>query len=450
MSLYRFLLSVACIAAPIAQSNFAQEIDPDAPLPVNPAIRIGTLENGMKYYVRENRKPEGRAIVRLVVNVGSIQETEEQRGLAHFVEHMAFNGSENFNKSEVVDFMEEIGMSFGTHLNASTSFNETIYKLEFPMDDPEVVNKAFLILDDWASGIEFSQEEIDAERGVVIEEWRARKSAASRIREKQYPLTYYKSLYKDRLPIGLIPILETANRDEFLKFYNDWYRPDLMAVIAVGDFDGEEIERKIIEQFADIENSGGPERTDTPIPDHQDTLVSIEVDPELTNSSLSIMLKKPLHRDRTARDFMDGMVESMYYDMLNSRIGEKTRRENPPFQGAAVGRGRLGREKDSVRIIVGFLGDAYEKGINGVLDEIDRVNRDGFTQSEFERRKVNMLRGIERALAEKDKRMSSSLVGELIRNFTVEEPIPGIDLEMAILKKAVEVATLEKVNAVGK
>lgn len=425
-------------------------IDWDAPFEVDPDLRKGTLENGLSYYVRANPKPEGRALLRLVVNVGSLQEEDDERGLAHFLEHLAFNGTENFAKHEIIDFLEGVGMRFGSHLNASTSFNETIYKLEIPTDDEAIVSKALLILEDWASGILFEAEEIENERGIVIEEWRARKGVGQRLMEKQLPLMYFGSKYVDRLPIGLVPTIESLSREQFISFYEKWYRPELMAVVAVGDFDAAEMEQSIRERFADLKNpTTAPERTDFPLKDHEETFFMIETDPELTSSSAGVYFKTDLRKEGTPRVYRQSLVENIYFSMMNNRLYERAKQAEPPFIGAGVGRGSLGREKGYYRMGVGFIGDQYELGMKAMMQEVERARRDGFTQSELDRVKVNILRGLEKAWDERDKRQSSSFVREYISNFTVSEPVPGLEKELELNRLFLKDLSLAEVNAVG-
>lgn len=219
-------------------------------LPVNPAVTTGTLDNGLTYYIRENQKPEKRAELRLAVKAGSVLEDDDQQGLAHFAEHMAFNGTKHFEKQELVDYLESIGMRFGPDLNASTSFDETIYMLQVPTDSVEIVEKAFQILEDWAHNVSYEDEEIDRERGVIIEEWRLGRGANARIRDKQLPVLLKDSRYAERLPIGKKEIIETFPHETMRQFYRDWYRPDLMAVVAVGDFDTNWIESLIKKHFS--------------------------------------------------------------------------------------------------------------------------------------------------------------------------------------------------------
>ena len=220
----------ALLACPPSPSAAAQA-NLEASLPVDSAVAIQTLPNGLRYYIRENQKPENRALFRLVVNAGSLMETEAQLGLAHFLEHMAFNGTENFEKLELVNFLERVGMRFGSHLNAYTSFDETVYMLEVPADDEEVVATAFQVLRDWMQGIQFDPEEIDKERGVVIEEWRSGRGAQGRLNDKQLPVIFYGSRYAERLPIGKVEIIENIPREQFIDFYRKWYRPNLTALV---------------------------------------------------------------------------------------------------------------------------------------------------------------------------------------------------------------------------
>ncbi len=444
-------LYAGLVALCLSACLFGQgDIDWHATMPIDPDLKVGQLDNGLRFYIRENQKPEGRAMLRLVVNVGSLQEEEDEQGLAHFLEHMAFNGTKNFRKHELIDFLEGVGMRFGSHLNASTSFNETIYKLEVPVGDPETLDKAFLILEDWASNIQFEEEEIEKERGVVIEEWRARKGVGQRLSEKQLPLLYFGSKYVDRLPIGLVPVIESLTREQFVDFYTKWYRPELMAVVAVGDFDADLIESKIRSHFAHLENpADSPERTTYPIADHEGTLFSIETDPELSASSLGIVFKTELREQGTAHQYRQSLVERIYFSLINGRLRERAQKENPPYTGAGLGRGSLGREKSYYRLGVGLIGNDYEGGVKSLMQEVDRARRDGFEQSELDRIKVRMLRGLEQAYDERDKRQSSSFLREYTSNFLENEPIPGLEFELNLTRSILSDLKLSEVNAVG-
>jgi zinc protease len=251
------LLGAALAGLALARSAPAQ----DAPagrfhvsdtLPVDPDVTVGRLENGLRYFIRVNRRPEQRAELRLIVNAGSVLEDGDQLGLAHFVEHMAFNGTEHYPKQELVDYLESIGMQFGPDVNAYTSFDETVYMLTVPTDSAAILRQAFQVLEDWAHLQTFDSTEIELERGVVLEEWRLGRGAAARMRDEQFPVLFWGSRYAERLPIGTPEILETFEHAALERFYRDWYRPDLMAVVAVGDFDADTVESLIRRHFGGL------------------------------------------------------------------------------------------------------------------------------------------------------------------------------------------------------
>tara|TARA_B100000900_G_scaffold414470_1_gene441194 strand:+ start:621 stop:3506 length:2886 start_codon:yes stop_codon:yes gene_type:complete len=420
------------------------------PLPVDKSIIVGQLENGLKYYVRENKKPEGRVFLRLVVNAGSLQENQSQRGLAHFLEHMAFNGTRRFAKSEIVDFMERAGMRFGSHVNAYTSYNETVYMLQLPTDNPSLLKTGFEILEDWADGLTLDPIEIEKERGVILEEWRSRQGVGERLSERQRPFIYFKSSYADRNPIGSMVVVGNAAKERFEEFYNDWYRPNLMGVIVVGDIDKNDIEQKIIDTFSSLENpENAPERTPTEVPVHEETLFSIETDPELTIASFRMLTKQPVGPDSTAADYRRMITERLFFGMLNRRLDERSREPNPPFIQANAGNIRIAREKEALQQSVVFLGDRYQEGLNALIGETNRAVRDGFINSELERVKADVLRSLENAFEERDKTNSDTYASEYTRAFTVDEPIPGIEMELEMTEAFLADITLAEVNAIG-
>ena len=425
-----------------------QALDVERPVPLDPKVRHGKLGNGLSYYVRDNGRPENRAELRLVVNAGSLQETEEQRGLAHFVEHMAFNGTENFEKQELVDYLEGIGMRFGPDLNAYTSFDETVYMLQIPTDDPEILEKGLDILDDWAHRISFEDEEIDKERGVVIEEWRLRQGAGSRILDKQLPVTFHGSRYAERLPIGLVEVLENAPYEQFRRFYRDWYRPDLMAVVAVGDIDPDAMEAEIKERFGRIApRPDAPEREDAPIPGHDETLVSIATDPEATSSRVNVMWKRPPYAEvpRIA-DLRQDVVDELYHGMMNSRLRELAQKADPPYQFGFAFDSGLGRTRSAYQVSASVRNGGVVRGLETVLLEAKRVRDHGFTASELERGKTNFLRGVERAYEERDKQESRSLAGSYVSHFLGGNPSPGIEYLTEFYNRVVPEISLEEVN----
>ena len=419
-------------------------------MPVGPGVTVGRFENGLQYYIRENSEPANRAEFSLVVKVGSVVEDEDQLGLAHFLEHMAFNGTDNFEKQELIDFMESIGMRMGADLNAGTSFDETRYMLQIPTDSPEVMANTFQILEDWAHGLTLDPEEIDKERGVIIEEWRLRRGAAARIQDKQFPVLLRDSRYAERSPIGTVESLETFEHEALRRFYRDWYRPDLMGVIAVGDFDGAEVEALLIEHFEGISAPENPrERIEYSVPDHDETLFTIATDEELTSTSVAVYHMLALDEQETIGGYRQQLVEGLYNGMLNLRLSEIARNPNPPFLGAGSSKGSLVRSKGAYLLSASVPEDGIERGLEVVFTEAERVARFGFTASELERQKIDVLRGIERSYTDRANRRSASYAAEYSRAFLDDEPIPGIEYEFELYKRFIPEITLTEVNQIG-
>ncbi len=420
-------------------------------LPVAPYITVGHFENGLRYYIRENGRPENRAELRLVVNVGSIVEDEDQLGLAHFVEHMAFNGTEHFAKMELVDYLESIGMSFGPSINASTSFDETVYMLTVPTDSTEAFERAFLILEDWAHGLTFDHDEIDKERGVIIEEWRGGRGAGARMMDEQLPILFKDSQYAERLPIGEPEIIENFDPSVLKRFYRDWYRPDLMVVIAVGDFKTEDVEALIRKHFEHLENPPSPRtRTFFEVPDHTETLFALATDPEATGTGVSVYFKQPLRPQGSVGAYLEGLAESLFNRMLNRRLSELTQQADPPFLGGSSSQGLFIRTKEVYSLSAGVEDDGIERGLEALLTEAERVARHGFTETELERQKLVMMRGIERSFTEREKRYSSTFAAEYQRAFLYDEPIPGIEYEYDLYQRFVPGITLDSINRLAR
>ena len=441
------ILLVGFIPFTQAQENFK----PDQVLTPDPNILIGKLDNGITYYIRENKRPEKRAELRIAVKAGSILEDDDQQGLAHFVEHMAFNGTKDFPKQDIVNFLEKSGVRFGADLNAYTSFDETVYMLQVPTDSPEVMKTGFHILEEWAHDLSFDDKEIDRERGVVIEEWRLRRGADNRVAMKHIPLELYKSHYADRIPIGKKEILESGPHDALRTFYRDWYRPDLMAVFAVGDFDKKEIEKLIKEHFSNLKNPQKErERIQYPVPDHKETLVSIVTDPELTRTSVEVMFKRDTHDIRTAEEYRDLIVGGIYDAMLNDRLQELLQQSDPPFIYAYSNDGRFIGEKQAYSLGASVKENSILGGLEAVMKEAFRVQQHGFTETELERQKVQSLREIEQAYLERDKTESRHIIDEYLRNFLVRETIPGIEVELKLFRQFLPGITLEEVNKLAK
>ncbi len=420
------------------------------PLPVDPSVKIGKLENGLTFYIRENSEPENRAVFRLVVNAGSTLEKDGTEGLAHFLEHIAFNGTKNFEKQELVEFIESIGMQFGADLNAYTSFDETVYMLEIPMDDEEILAKTFQILEDWAHQISFDQEEIDKERGVVLEEWRLRLGAQHRIQDEQIPVLFHDSQYAERLPIGYPEVIETIDRDAFIEFYTHYYRPDLMVLIAVGDFETAHIEALIRKHFSHIKNPDeAPPRTQFTVPPHQETLFSIATDPELSNTAINIIYKRDSKPIVTVDDYRRSIAESLYSSMLNARLRERTQEKDPPYLFAATRKQNMIRPVDIVSHVAAVEEGAFAEGLKALLVENKRARELGFSEAELKRAKANLFRNIQRAYREREQRDSSRHAGELASNFLEQEPIPGIEFEFELTQQLLPTLTLDEVNHVA-
>jgi zinc protease len=420
-------------------------------LPTDSAVTAGRLPNGVRYFIRRNVRPEKRAELRLAVNAGSVLEDPDQRGLAHMVEHMAFNGTRNFEKQEIVNYLESIGMQFGADLNAYTSFDETVYQLTVPTDTGNALIKAVQILEDWAHGVSFDTAEIRKERGVVIEEWRLGRGADARMRDSIFPVLFKDSRYAERLPIGDKTTLERFSPETLRRFYRDWYRPDLMAVVAVGDFDVKRVEALIRDHFSRVPPAATARvRQLYPVPDHAQTLVAVVTDPEASSTSVEIYQKLPLREPGTEAEYRAGLVDYMYAAMLNARLSELTQQADPPFIGAGGGRGRLIRSKDVFSIGASVSETGIARGLDAVLVEAERASRHGFAATELQREKTRFLRFYEVAFNERDKTESAQLADEYVRHFLEKEPVPGIAFEYALVQRLLPGITKAEVDAVAR
>ncbi len=420
-------------------------------VPVDPRITIGRLENGLRYYIRRNPRPAKRAELRLVINAGSVLEEDDQLGLAHVVEHMAFNGTKHFAGQEITAFMESIGMQFGPSLNAFTTFDDTTFVLKVPTDRGEILEKAFLILEDWAHNLTFDGREIDKERGVIIEEWRQGRGAAARLQDKLFPIVLEGSRYAVRSPIGTTASLESFSHERLKQFYRDWYRTDLMAVVAVGDFDPAVVERLIKQRFGPIPAPVAPKpRPAFPVPDHPGTRYAIATDPELPAASLTLFNKLPIREQATILSYRERIIDHLYAAMFNARLNELSQRADAPFIGAGVDRGIFVRTKEVAMLSAMAQPDRIGRALEALVAEASRVERHGFTATELEREKRNLLRVYDQALAENDKDESAPLAAEYIRNFLTDESLPGIAWEHQMHVKFLPGITLAEVNALAK
>jgi len=422
----------------------------DTRLPVDPNVITGQLDNGFRYIIRQNQKPENRAELRLAVNAGSVLENERQQGLAHFVEHMAFNGTKNFAKQELVDYLESIGMRFGPDLNAYTSFDETVYMLQVPTDSSGTVEKAFQIMEDWAHQVSFETEEIDKERGVVTEEWRLGRGASSRMRDKQLPIILQGSRYAQRLPIGQAAVIDTFDHEDLRAFYRDWYRPDLMGFVAVGDFEPAYIESLIQVYFSRIPAAQDPpERVVYPVPDHEETLFAIASDEEATRTIASIFYKQDVRPNGTLDTYRRSLIEGLYHAMFNKRLQELTQLADPPFLGAGSSQSRILRSKEFFTLGAAVVNNGIDRGLEGLLTEAARVRQHGFAATELARIKKQSLRGMEQAYRERDKTQSGAFAGAYVSHLLTDDPIPGIEKNLELYRELLPGIKLEEVNALA-
>ncbi len=425
--------------------------DLQKPLPSDAKVRTGVLPNGMRYYIRYNKKPEKRAELRLAVNSGSTSENDDQRGLAHLTEHMAFNGTKNFSKNQVVDYLESVGTKFGPHLNAYTSFDETVYMIQIPTDTDAIVQKGLQILEDWSHNLSFDSSEVEKERGVVVEEWRLGQGAQERMRRKYWPVLFTNSRYAERLPIGKKEIIEHSKQSTLRNFYYDWYRPDNEAIIAVGDFDVDKMEKWVKEKFAAVPSKTNERKVEAyPVPDTQDLLVSTGTDKEATMSIIQLIYKQPVEKEVTESDYRKSMAERLFNSMLNARLSELQHVADPPYVFASTDFGHLVRTKYAYSSYAGCKEDGIEKALTTVLTENERVRRYGFTQTELDRQKNEALRQMEKSFNEREKTESKSFAGEYVRNYLNHEPFPGIEYEYTLHKKYLPGITLAEVNAFAK
>lgn len=425
------------------------KIDSDE-IPKDPNVKVGTLENGLTYYIRNNGKPEDKVELRLVVNAGSILEDDDQLGLAHFMEHMNFNGTKNFKKNELVDYLQSIGVEFGADLNAYTGFDETVYILPIPSNDAEKLEKGFQILEDWAFNALLTDEDIDEERGVVLEEYRLGLGADERMRQKYLPKMMYGSKYADRLPIGTKESLENFTYESLRRFYKDWYRPDLMAVVAVGDLDVAELEKKIKAHFGKQPAAKNPRpREVSEVPNHDETFVAVESDKEASFTQVQILYKdsaepKPL---QTVGDYKKAMVKNLFSQMINNRLDELRNSNDPPFVfGFSFHGGTFSRTKEAYQSSAMTSETGQMNALRALLTENERVKRYGFQAGEFERAKKDIMARKERSFKDKDKRESNRIIGAYVNNYLEKSPMVSVSWDYEFYKNELHTIKIDEVN----
>lgn len=420
----------------------------DTPIPTDPDVRVGVLDNGLTYYVRRNTEPQARAALSLAINAGSVMEDDDQKGLAHFLEHMLFNGTRRFPGPELINYLESIGMRFGPDVNAYTSFDETVYQLLVPTDKPELVAKGLDVLEDWATAATIDPQEVDAERGVIVEEWRLREQTASgRITEKIIPALLSDSQYAKRLPIGAMEVVRNAPPETLRRFYETWYRPDLAAVVAVGDFDPAAMEAMIKDRFADWSAPASPTPRPTfDVPRNGQTRALVATDKENPDAVVQILYRMDDAPDARVSDLRASTVDQLIALMFKNRFEEIRQQPNAPFIFAGAGSG------DLVRGVGLFNGYALTKdtgiqaGVAALTTELERARQHGFTASEFEQAKAELLRSLDQQFQERNNQRSEQLASEYVDNYLTGAPIPSVEWTVNTTKQLLPDIPLEALN----
>ena len=415
-------------------------------VPLNKEVRTGTLTNGLKYYVQENSTPSDRAYLRLVINAGSTQEDEDQKGMAHFLEHMAFNGTTRFEKNDLVKYLQGIGMQFGPDINAHTSFDETVYKLMIPLDNPENLEKGMEILEEWAFHMTLDDQDIEEERGIILEERRTGLGASRRMMDAAYQDIMYNSLYAERLPIGTEQSIKTSTPDAIRRFYRDWYRPELMAVIAVGDFDGILVEDMIRTRFSKYRNPQiARERTEAEVPFHRETIFSIQKDEESTWTAAILFNKFPAQSVRTEEDYRREILRELYVRIFNNRLTELLDKPEPPFTYAYVDFSSLTRKTDFHTMTVLSADNSLYEAYETILREEKRLKEHGITASELDRAEKELTTEFKSAFDNRNNRDSAEIVGQYVSHFLDGDPAPGIAYQWELFQRYLPEITAEEI-----
>ncbi|WP_149242672.1 M16 family metallopeptidase [Dyadobacter sp. 32] len=435
----------------ISSSLSAQDLSKQK-VPLDPSVKMGKLKNGITYYIKKNQEPKNRAELRLAVKAGSVLETDAQQGLAHFMEHMNFNGTTNFPKNELVNFLQKTGVRFGADLNAYTGFDETVYMLPIPTDSAGLLDKGLQVLEDWAHGALLDPAEIEKERGVVLEESRMGRGAQQRMRDKYFKMILNNSRYSERLPIGKDSILKSFKPETIKAFYKDWYRPDLMAVIAVGDFDVAKVEATIIQKFSSVPVAvKQKKRIEYTIPLDGSTNIAIVTDPEYPQNVIQLIYKQPGSKEKTLQDVRNNIGKQLYNSMMGQRMQELTQKANPPFlYGGSEYGDFLGNLDSYTSVALAKDAGSMEMALKALLEENARVQRFGFTQAELDRAKKDFVNAMEQYFKEKDKTKSANHVQEYLDHFLHQKPFMGIEAYYNLVKKNIDGVSLSEINALAK
>jgi zinc protease len=423
-------IAMALLSPILLVAQKAEEI-----IPIDKSIRIGKLTNGFTYYIKKNTKPEKRVFMYLANKVGSILENDSQQGLAHFMEHMSFNGTKHFPKNELINYLQKSGVRFGADLNAYTSFDETVYQLPLASDNPELIKNGLQILRDWAQDATLEQSEIDAERGVVLEEKRLRLGSAERINKKIFPLLVNNAKYASRSPIGEEAVLKNFTRDTLLAFYEDWYRPDLQAIVIVGDIDVNKMETAVKSMFSDLKMPKNVKvKQSCSIPLINKNQFALFTDKDVSESSVQIIIKSRLGNINTKSGYRQILMRSIFNQLVGKRLAELSQKSFLPFLRASASFETVLADLQAFNVDIKIKNNDYENGVKAVWGLLQNIKQNGFTNSEIERARTSLLAFIQSQIAEKNKSNSEELVQEYVRNFLTGEPVPGIALEYSMIK----------------
>ncbi len=450
MMMKRVFSHAVFFAALLLTTVLYGQTDLSQPIPADPLIRTGTLENGLTYFLRKNQEPASRASFYIIQNVGALLEEDHQNGLAHFLEHMAFNGTKNFPGKGIISTLEKYGVAFGRNINAYTSHNETVYNLtNVPVDKPGLIDTCLLILHDWSDFLLLEESEIDAERGVIIEEWRTRRNAAFRMQNKFLPVLLSNSKYEVRDIIGDVEVLKNFSYSTLRDFYHNWYRTDLQAIAVVGDFDVDEVEAKIIELFSRIKPvENPPARPFFEVPRHDETLYVLATDPEAPQTQVSIYIKhedtKPEYRNQAY--MRDQIVISLMNTAISERIEELLHKGDPPFIAGTIGLSGLVRGYNALYIAAACQPQGERTALEAIYREAERIRRFGFTQSELERVKAEYRSSFETHYNQRDKIHNESYISVMQEYYLTGEPMNSIEFEKEFVDKVLPGITIRDLN----
>ncbi len=448
LSLIAIVLILACMA--FAQNFGLDSIPSGIALPRDPELISGQLENGFKYHIKANKKPENRVALRLFIHAGSVLEDEDQLGLAHFTEHMLFQGTKNFTRNQLRDYLNSIGMGFAGGLNAYTSLDETVYQLSSPTDNPQQLRRAFTILSDWAHQATFPAPELESERGVIIEEWRGGQGSDTRLRDKINRVLMADSKYAERMPIGTYEVISTFKRDEILRFYQDWYRPDMQELIIVGDIDPMEMEALVKEFFAPIPMPEKPrERHIYPIPGHVQPRAVIATDPEASDLSISLTWKHEPVIVHDLASYLYNLLDNLHQDMLAQRFNEIAEQADPPFSQAYNYLYNVTRSRSIYAIAAVISEKKIEEALQSLLIEAERVKQHGFTPGELDRAKQRILRRLERQMTDQNDQVSERLVWKYVNQVRQQTHSMSPTQEYQIAAQLLPAIGVELVNLVA-